>query len=93
MPVLQDLATLAEGDFFGEMALLRAEPRAATVTAAGHLKCLTLARITFTRLLGPLQVSPPKPPCHRPPPHRPLRHRRQVLLACRFRRHHIHRHY
>lgn len=44
-----------EGDFFGEMALLRAEPRAATIAAQGSLKCLTLNRITFTRLLGPLQ--------------------------------------
>jgi len=50
-----DVATLSEGDFFGEMALLRAEPRAATIYANGPLKCLVLNRITFTRLLGPLQ--------------------------------------
>ena len=50
-----DVATLTEGDFFGEMALLRAEPRAATIAAQGNLKCLILNRITFTRLLGPLQ--------------------------------------
>ena len=37
------------------MALLRAEPRMATIAAAGPLRCLTLNRITFTRLLGPLQ--------------------------------------
>ena len=37
------------------MALVRAEPRAATVTAQGPLKALVLSRITFTRLLGPLQ--------------------------------------
>ena len=50
-----DLAELGEGDFFGEMALLRSEPRMASVSAIGSLKCLTLNRITFTRLLGPLQ--------------------------------------
>ena len=50
-----DVATLGDGDFFGEMALLRAEPRSATISANGLLKCLTLNRITFTRLLGPLQ--------------------------------------
>ena len=50
-----DVATLGQGDFFGEMALLRAEPRSATISANGLLKCLTLNRITFTRLLGPLQ--------------------------------------
>ena len=50
-----EVATLGEGDFFGEMALLRAEPRSATISAIGRCKCLTLNRITFTRLLGPLQ--------------------------------------
>jgi len=37
------------------MALLRAEPRAATIVPQGPLKALVLNRITFTRLLGPLQ--------------------------------------
>ena len=50
-----DVATLGDGDFFGEMALLRAEPRTATITALTSCKCLILNRITFTRLLGPLQ--------------------------------------
>ena len=50
-----DVATLSKGDFFGEMALLRAEPRAASISAQGALTCLTLNRITFTRMLGPLQ--------------------------------------
>ena len=50
-----ELASLGPGDYFGEMALVRAEPRSASVTAQGALKCLVLNRITFTRLLGPLQ--------------------------------------
>ena len=50
-----EVATLTEGDYFGEMALVRAEPRSATIAAHGPLSCLALNRITFTRLLGPLQ--------------------------------------
>lgn len=42
------------GQFFGELALLRDEPRAATVKAASHLKCATIDRDCFKRLLGPL---------------------------------------
>ena len=51
-----ELTVIGAGEHFGEMALVRAEPRAATVTAQGPLKALVLSRITFTRLLGPLQV-------------------------------------
>ena len=51
-----DSAILSTGDYFGEMALLRAGARATTVYANGPLKCLALNRITFTRLLGPLQA-------------------------------------
>jgi len=43
------------GDFFGELALLTDQPRAATVTAKGDLKCLTLGRKPFTRLVGQCQ--------------------------------------
>ena len=50
-----ELTVIGAGEHFGEMALVRAEPRAATVTAQGPLKALVLSRITFTRLLGPLQ--------------------------------------
>merc|ERR1719217_1308949 len=40
----------AAGDFFGELALLKDQPRAATVTSKG-CKVLTLDRKSFNRLL------------------------------------------
>lgn len=43
------------GDYFGELALLRGEPRAASVVAVGALSCETLDRHSFKRLLGPLE--------------------------------------
>ena len=47
-----------EGDFFGELALLNDEPRAATVLAESDVTCLKLDRTTFCDILGPLrQVS------------------------------------
>ena len=49
------VATLSEGAFFGEMALLNDEPRKATIKATSELLCLVLDRQTFTRLLGPLR--------------------------------------
>jgi len=46
---------LKEGDYFGELALLNNEPRAASVTAKSDVKLLTLDRRAFNRLLGPLR--------------------------------------
>jgi len=43
-----------QADYFGELALLRNQPRAATVIAKGALSVLTLDRGAFKRLLGPL---------------------------------------
>lgn len=42
------------GDYFGELALLKNEPRAANVIAKTNLKCVSLDRNSFKRLLGPL---------------------------------------
>ncbi|KAI8988738.1 cAMP dependent protein kinase regulatory subunit [Pilobolus umbonatus] len=45
---------LKKGDYFGELALLNDAPRAATVVSKGDLKCVTLGKAAFTRLLGPV---------------------------------------
>ncbi|KAH8106081.1 protein kinase A regulatory subunit [Cristinia sonorae] len=54
--------TLRKGDYFGELSLLRLEPRAATVSAIKRtdlgvpkLKVAALDAHAFTRLLGPLR--------------------------------------
>jgi len=43
------------GDYFGELALLHNEPRAASVIAKTDCRFLTLKRKTFKQLLGPLE--------------------------------------
>ncbi|RCH82577.1 hypothetical protein CU098_007497, partial [Rhizopus stolonifer] len=43
-----------KGDYFGELALINDEPRAATVIANGKLRCATLSKKAFIRLLGPV---------------------------------------
>ncbi|KAI8388084.1 cyclic nucleotide-binding-like protein [Radiomyces spectabilis] len=45
---------LGKSDYFGELALLNDKPRAATIVAQKHLKCATLDKNAFTRLLGPV---------------------------------------
>ncbi|KAF8920465.1 cyclic nucleotide-binding-like protein [Dissophora ornata] len=45
---------LRPGQYFGELALLNDMPRAATVKAQGRLKCATLGKRAFVRLLGPV---------------------------------------
>ncbi|KAG0247096.1 hypothetical protein BG011_002049, partial [Mortierella polycephala] len=45
---------LGPGQYFGELALLNDMPRAATIKAKGRLKCATLGKRAFVRLLGPV---------------------------------------
>jgi len=46
---------LEAGDYFGERALLKSEPRAANVIALNDVECIALDKDDFTRHLGPLQ--------------------------------------
>jgi serine/threonine protein kinase len=51
------LLMLKEGDYFGEMALMLDEPRAAhCIASSGPIKCLTLERTQFFSLLGSIQT-------------------------------------
>ena len=50
-----ELITLKAGDYFGEMALLLNELRAANCVAVGQVKCLSLDREKFDMLLGSAQ--------------------------------------
>ena len=43
------------GGYFGELALVRNTPRAASILATSSLKCLSLDRHSFKRLLGPVE--------------------------------------
>ena len=52
--VMSRVATLTEGKYFGELAILNDEPRKATIVASGPLKCLVLSRTDFHRILGDL---------------------------------------
>jgi len=51
----KEVMQYAEGQFFGELALLKNEPRAATVEATSKCKLLSLERKAFRRLLGSVE--------------------------------------
>lgn len=50
----QEVMQYRPGDYFGELALLDNEPRAASVIAKTECKVLTMDRRTYKRLMGPL---------------------------------------
>lgn len=45
----------SENDYFGELALLKDEPRAANIVAKSELILASIDRTSFQRLLGPLE--------------------------------------
>lgn len=45
----------AVGDYFGELALLRNEPRAASIIARTQCLTVSMDRHAFKRMLGPLE--------------------------------------
>ncbi len=53
----EPLATLGDGEYFGEVALLRDVPRIATVTAETDLDVLVLERAPFLEAVTPYAAS------------------------------------
>lgn len=51
----EEVKQYKRGDYFGELALLSNEPRAANVKARTDCSCVTIDRHTFKRMLGPLE--------------------------------------
>lgn len=51
----KELAKLSDGAYFGERALIRDEPRGATIAAEGYVVCYALSRQAFNDLLGPIE--------------------------------------
>ena len=45
-----------KGDYFGELALLEDQPRAASVLSTTEVKVATLGKDGFQRLLGPVET-------------------------------------
>jgi CRP-like cAMP-binding protein len=48
----EEVATLGQGDFFGELALFHDAPRNASVVASGQVSAIVLARGELSALLG-----------------------------------------
>jgi cAMP-dependent protein kinase regulator len=51
----EKVKSYGRGDYFGELALIKGEPRAANVVAHTTLKVISLDRNSFKRLLGPIE--------------------------------------
>ncbi|KAG7671492.1 hypothetical protein Ndes2526B_g09344 [Nannochloris sp. 'desiccata'] len=51
----KQVAKLSDGAYFGERALIRDEPRAASIIAEGYVVCFALSRTAFNDLLGPIE--------------------------------------
>lgn len=51
----KEVASYGPSGYFGELALIKNEPRAANIIATSHLKCVKLDRHSFKRLLGPIE--------------------------------------
>ncbi len=51
----EEVKKYRKADYFGELALIKGEPRAANVIAATNLKLISLDRQSFKRLLGPIE--------------------------------------
>ncbi len=49
------VANYKKGEYFGELALIKGEPRAANIVATSNLKLISLDRYSFKRLLGPIE--------------------------------------
>ncbi|CAK9087486.1 cGMP-dependent protein kinase egl-4 (Egg-laying defective protein 4) [Durusdinium trenchii] len=86
----QEVAQLKEGDYFGENALLRDEPRTATISAKAPLSTIILRRSKFDELGlreklhfktrkaiggGFLETAAAKPPCNKTPAEREVMER------------------
>ena len=50
----KEVMSYKPGDYFGERALLRNEPRAANVIAKTDVRIVSVDRHSFKRLMGPL---------------------------------------
>jgi cAMP-dependent protein kinase regulator len=47
--------TYAKGEYFGELSLIKGDPRAANIVATSNLKLISLDRDSFKRLFGPIE--------------------------------------
>ncbi len=50
-----EVKSYSVGGYFGELALIKNEPRAANIVAKSEVTCLCLERKGFKRLLGPIE--------------------------------------